>query len=268
MRECQWQKFKSSQFTLPHNTALANILHIDDEASLLKGIVDNTLFGFLKCDVTTSTELIKEYDQAGYLFPPVIQRATITEEMLSPYMRQRYLEEAKTPSETVIQSYHGKQVFVMSTMVNRWLELGMKVSNITTFVQYQPGRALAPFVKKVTEGRIAATYEKDEAKANTYKLFGNGGKWNRSLAFIIYTLGYGKCGEDKTRHTSTRPVFDDESLNKAMVKPFFKDETELVNEDGEVTGWEVESRKRSIQDDKPIHLAAAILQHSKVLFLE
>ena len=63
-------------------------------------------------------------------------------------------------------------------------------------------------------------------------------------------------------------MYNDEQLSKQMVKPFFKDETELVNEDGEVTGWEVESRKRSIQDDKPVHLAAAILQHSKVLFLE
>ena len=63
-------------------------------------------------------------------------------------------------------------------------------------------------------------------------------------------------------------MFDDAQLNKLMVKPFFKNETELVNENGEVTGWEVESRKRSIQDDKPVHLAAAILQHSKVLLLE
>ena len=88
--------------------------------------------------------------------------------------------------------------------------------------------------------------------------------------FISLTVfkGYGKCGEDKTRHTSTRVVFDDAQLNKLMVKPFFKNETELVNENGEVTGWEVESRKRSIQDDKPVHLAAAILQHSKVLLLE
>ena len=29
---------------------------------------------------------------------------------------------------------------------------------------------------KVTQGRISATYEGDEAKSNTYKLFGNGGK--------------------------------------------------------------------------------------------
>ena len=61
---------------------------------------------------------------------------------------------------------------------------------------------------------------------------------------------------------------DDNRLSKLMVKPFFRNEMELVNEEGEVTGWEVESRKKVIQDDKPIHFSAAILQHSKVLFLE
>ena len=176
MRECTWKRFKKSQLDLPVETALANILIEDDEASLLKGIKDNTLFGFLTCDVETPNEQISEYVKNGFLFPPVIQRAQITEDMPSPYMRQRYIEEQKEPANTVVQSFNGKQVFVLSTMVNRWLKLGMKVTNITKFIQYQPGLALDPFVRKVTEGRIEATKEKDEAKSNTYKLFGNSGK--------------------------------------------------------------------------------------------
>ena len=63
-------------------------------------------------------------------------------------------------------------------------------------------------------------------------------------------------------------VLDGHKLTQMTRKPFFKNEEELVDEDGEITGWEVESRKRTIQDDKPIHVAAAILQHSKILFLE
>ena len=102
-------------------------------------------------------------------------------------MRERYLEEHQKPSNTVVQTYCGTQVFAMSAMVNRWLKLGMKVTNITRFVQYVPGKALAPFVNKVTQGRIEATYEKDEAKSNTYKLFGNSGKT------ITYRL-YGQYG--------------------------------------------------------------------------
>ena len=177
MRECTWTRFKKSQMDLPVDTAMARILHVDNEQTLLEGIAEESLFGFLCCDVTTPVEQIEEYQAAGFLFPPVISRMDLMDEHLSPYMRERYTEENEKPANTVVQTYCGKQVFVMSTMVNRWLKLGMKVSNITKFIQYVPGRAFKPFVTKVTEGRIAASYEKDEAKANTYKLFGNSGKF-------------------------------------------------------------------------------------------
>ena len=65
MRECTWRKFKRSQLDLPVDTALARILHVDTEKTLLQGI---TLFGFLCCDVETPVEKIKEYEAAGYLF--------------------------------------------------------------------------------------------------------------------------------------------------------------------------------------------------------
>ena len=82
------------------------------------------------------------------------------------------------------------------------------------------------------------------------------------------TLGYGKCGEDKTRHTTTTVALEHKRLHKLMVKPFFKAEEEFIGEDGILTAWEVESRKSTINDDKPVHVAAAILQHSKILFIE
>ena len=41
---------------------------------------------------------------------------------------------------------------------------------------------------KVTQGRISATYEKDKAKSDTFKLFGNGGMINNTL--LNYKLKY------------------------------------------------------------------------------
>ena len=79
MRECTWRKFKRSQLDLPVDTALARILHVDTEETLLQGIIDETLFGFLCCDVETPVEKIKEYEAAGYLFPPVISRMDLSD---------------------------------------------------------------------------------------------------------------------------------------------------------------------------------------------
>ena len=106
MRECTWKRFKKSQLDLPVKTSLANILIEDDEASLLKGIKDNTLFGFLTCDVETPPELISEYVKNGFLFPPVIQRMELDERHLSPFMKERFIEEnRKAKVKTVVQVY-------------------------------------------------------------------------------------------------------------------------------------------------------------------
>jgi len=55
---------------------------------------------------------------------------------------------------------------------------------VQMFVQYEPGRALAPFVEKVKRMRIAATIEKDDLKAMTAKLVGNSCKFFYSNGFI------------------------------------------------------------------------------------
>ena len=146
MRECEWKRMNIIE---PSNTQMGRILCRDDEESLLKAIAGDELFGFLVCDVSTPDHLIKEYEAAGFLFPPVIQRMDITEDHLSPYMRQRYIEEQRKPQTTVVQTYNGSGVFVLSSMVQLWMERGMKISNVRRFIQYQPGCALEPFVQKV-----------------------------------------------------------------------------------------------------------------------
>ena len=71
-------------------------------------------------------------------------------------------------------------------MGSPYLERGIKVTNIQKVMQYQPGRALAPFVEKVTSMRIAAKEENDEQKGTTAKLMGNSGKFNQYR--IDYTI--------------------------------------------------------------------------------
>ena len=147
MRECEWkQQIKNLQ---PVETKLARILNLDNESSLLEAIAEGKVFGFLLCDVSTDKEQIEEYTSAGFLFPMVIQRMELTKQHLSPYMKKRYETENKSPDMTVVQTYNGRDQFVMTPMVRLWLKRGMKVSNIKLFIQYQPGAALKPFVQKV-----------------------------------------------------------------------------------------------------------------------
>ena len=73
----------------------------------------------------------------------------------------------------------------MTPLAEFYLSLGMKITNITKFVQYEGGAALKPFAEKVVNMRIEATYEKDEAKSNTAKLYGNSGKFSITSVTII-----------------------------------------------------------------------------------
>ena len=81
-------------------------------------------------------------------------------------------------------------------------------------------------------------------------------------------LGYGKCGEDVTRHTSTHICHEQSQLDKLIAKATFVSENEFVDESGDVKGYEVRMNKTQITDSKPVHIATAILQWSKILFIK
>ena len=84
---------------------------------------------------------------------------------------------------------------------------------------------------------------------------------------LIYILGYGKCGENVTRHIRTLVVHDEKKLMKLVEKPLFQNEQEFYDEFDNLAAWEVKMKKRRITDDKPVSFSVAILQHSKLLFM-
>lgn len=187
MRECVWKKQVKNLRNV--ETVMSRILVDDTEESLLNAIENGSVFGFVTVDVSTPQHIIDERLSCGFLFPPVINRMVIEEEHLSDFMKSRIIAEDRklSKSHSLVQCYNAKQIFVMTEMVRVWLRMGLKVTNITQFVQYIPGKALLPFVEKVTKMRVDATYEKDEAKATTAKLFGNSGQY---ILYIIFLISY------------------------------------------------------------------------------
>ena len=87
------------------------------------------------------------------------------------------------------------------------------------------------------------------------------------MIWLKLILGYGKCGEDVTRHVRTVVVQDEKKFIKLIEKPLFVSEQEFLDEDENFTAWELKMKKRRIIDDKPIVFSVAILQHSKLLFM-
>ena len=175
MKGCEWKRILKAMKEFP-KPKLGRLYQSDTEESLLQAIKEGTVFGFVVADVRSDDSMIMDHVQNQFLFPPVVSKRKLTMDHLSPYMHQQYTEARKQPNETVIQTYHGDQVVLLTAMVQFYMEHNIKVQNITKFIQYEAGCSLRPFTEKVTSMRIEAARSGDEAKGLTGKLMGNSGK--------------------------------------------------------------------------------------------
>ena len=125
--------------------------------------------------------------------------------------------------------------------------------NITKVIQYIPGQALHPFVSKVVSMRTDAKKSGDEAKSLTAKLFGNS--------------SYGKMGESVERYRKTSIHTDDAKVVLQKRSALFQNSNEIVTEGGLLVDHELSKLNSTVNDNKPVHLAVAILQNAKLLFL-
>ena len=84
----------------------------DIKASLLKAIKDEEVFGFIKCDINSPDEMIKRHLRTGFLFPPVISKQVIDDDMLSPYMKEVIAKRKKKQKVYPILIHHLNNISV------------------------------------------------------------------------------------------------------------------------------------------------------------
>ena len=70
------------------------------------------------------------------------------------------------------------------------------------------------------------------------------------------------------RHTDLKVCHTSEELVKLQRSPLCKQIIEIQDEEGEERAIEVVMKKKRIKDNKPITFGLAILQWSKLLFIE
>ena len=247
---CDWEEMKKEIDFPP--TEIPRILLADNEISLLRAIQQEEVFGFAVADVQTPDSVREEF--GSFLFPPVIRRMNLDSTHLSEYM-QKVCEEDSCPTKfnTLVQTYSCEQELLMTPLIKLYLDRGLIVKNISKFIQYQAGRGLRPFVRKVVNMRTEAKRSGDEAKSLTAKLFGNS--------------SYGKCGESIQKYRETTIASSDVDYHKKMRSPLFQSSIEISNEADDFICHEISSLPQSATDAKPVHVSVAILQHAKILFL-
>ena len=174
IRGCQWKEQKKSMGLKHFSTHDLPLImnNYGTEEIILNGIQNDNLFGFIVADVSTPDHVMKEILPIN--FPPIIIRGDITEDHLSDYMKRRVEDRGyKLPQTTLMQVYNAKQVLLYSPMVKFYMSLGLVISNVTNFIQYQPALALDEFAQKVTKGRIAAKKAGNSGLDSANKIIGN-----------------------------------------------------------------------------------------------
>lgn len=252
IRECEWDTLLQTMER--PDTTMGRILYDKEtEETLLKAILDGKVFGFAEVDVSTPDDVIEEYKD--FLFPPLIVRKEITDEMICPFMKEKLLEQnRKHTKETIVQCFHAENHLLMTNLIQFYHNRGLKISNLRRFVQYVPGKPFEPFVETCYRNRVEACKNGDTTRSNTIKNIANS--------------GYGKCSERVADHKRVQILCDEDKVAKLEAKPHFVDYKEFIDENNELKAWQITMRKRKVKDNKPVHLALAILQHSKLLFLE
>ena len=140
----------------------------EKKRNIIKMLTDDEIFGFIKCDIDAPNDVIERFKHLN--FPPITRRGTVTEDMVSPYMTERLTECDRTvPVETVVNAWTGKQLMIYTPLLQLYLKLGLKISNVTQIIQYVPSKCFETFIDKCVQGRIDATGVSD-TKANTYKV--------------------------------------------------------------------------------------------------
>ena len=86
--------------------------------------------------------------------------------MLSPFMRSKVERENTNLRETVVQTFNGKQLLLLTETVKFYLEKGFIIENISSFIQYRGEKVLEKFVQTITDGRVKAINEKQKEYNN------------------------------------------------------------------------------------------------------
>ena len=100
---------------------------------LLKQICAEKYFGAVVCDIRVP-EPLKEFFAE---MPPVFKKCRGAINNIGEYMKNlcQNLGEFKTPRRLLIRSYFGKQVMVVSPLIQWYCANGLVADNITAFIR-------------------------------------------------------------------------------------------------------------------------------------
>ena len=124
------------------------------EAQLLDDIYNERLKGFLVADFNAGPELRKLTDDYPLIFKKTLVKPEDCGPIMSSYLRANKL--MPDGRMELISSHFAKQHIVSSELAILYMEMGMEITNVSQFIQYNVTDALGPMVNRACELRYRA----------------------------------------------------------------------------------------------------------------
>ena len=218
------------------------------ESTLLKAVLENTLFGFLEVDIHVPESLQTYFEE----MPPLFCNTDVIYDDIGPFMQQYVKDQGLTqkPRHLLVSGMKAQKILLSSPYLKWLLQKGLLVTKIYQVIEYAPKRCFRQFVKDVSDAQRAGDGDEDQKMiAEIMKLIGNS--------------GYGSLIMDKEKH---RDVLYVNGRGRAQMKindPRFTKCT-IIQEDV----YEMEMLKSKITFVLPIQLGYHILQLAKLRMLQ
>ena len=157
MWECSWwDQFKNNVEVKNHVRTHFPFKRPLSASSLVQNIRNETLSGYVQCDLSVPDEL-----KAIFLnFPPFFKNIDVTRNNIGEYMKT-YAEENilfEQPQLSMISSFKLSNVTLITPLLKFYLDLGLQYTKIHRFVQYTPRNVLNNFVQSVVEPAMKIHY--------------------------------------------------------------------------------------------------------------
>ena len=181
---CQWFREEASKkrYDVP------NVADTLTKEEILSAVREDQLFGFVKCSLHVPEAQREHFAE----FPPIFKNTSISLEDVGPHMRA-YCETIGRKTgvkRSLISSMHAENIFLLTPLLKKYLEMGLEVTDISTVIEYQGKAVFSWFMDKVCNDRRRADLDP------TYKSIGETSK-------LKGNSGYGSTLTDRSKHAQT-----------------------------------------------------------------
>ena len=130
------------------------------EPTLLKAVMENTLFGFLELDIHVPDSLLSYFEE----MPPLFCNTDVNYNDIGPFMQQYVKDQGllQKPRRLLISGMKAKKILLSSPYLRWLLQKGLVVTKIYQVIEYAQKRCFSQFVQDVSNARWADDINEDK----------------------------------------------------------------------------------------------------------